>query len=257
MNAKRQLVAFYTLIRREMVRTFRVWVSALISPMITTTLYFVIFGHVIGSRVGSMEGYSYLQFIAPGLIMMSIINNSYVSAVSAAFMMKFQRDIEEILVSTMSRWVMLLGFVVSGMLRGILVGSIVTVIALLFTHLHIHSLWGIILVVLLSSAVFAAAGVLNAMYAKTFDQINFMTTFVITPLTYLGGVFYSISMLPDIWKYISMVNPITYIIHSFRFAVLGVESYHIWVAYIVMAFIFAILFAISLYSLKRGPGMRI
>ncbi len=257
MNAsKRQWVAYCTLVQRELVRTCRVWVSALISPIITTVLYFVIFGHVIGTRVGMMQGYTYLQFIAPGLIMMSIINNSYTCAVSAFFNMKFQRDIEELLVAPMSRWVMLVGFITAGMIRGILVGVIVSVIALLFTHLHMHSFAGIVLVVLLSAAVFSTAGVLNALSAKTFDHINFMTTFVITPLTYLGGVFYSITMLPAVWQYLSMANPITYIIHSFRFAVLGVGSYHIWIAYLVMLAIFATLFYIALFCFKRGIGMR-
>lgn len=163
MKIKRQVIAFWTLIQRELVRTFRVWISTLVSPIITTVLYFVIFGHVIGSRVGAIEGYSYLQFIAPGLIMMSIINNSYASGVSGFFNMKFARDIEELLVTPMHRWIMLAGFVIAGMLRGIIVGTIVTLIALLFTHLHVHSFCGIFLVVLLSSAVFATLGVLNAL----------------------------------------------------------------------------------------------
>ncbi len=256
MKINRQLIAFATLINRELVRMLRVWVSTLVSPIITTVLYFLIFGHVIGSRVGTIEGYSYLQFISPGLIMMSIINNAYASGVSGFFNMKFARDIEELLVTPMHRWVMLSGFVIAGMLRGMIVGSIVTLIALLFTHLHMHSLSGIILVAILSSAVFSTAGVLNALYAKTFDHINFMTTFVITPLTYLGGVFYSISMLPPVWRYISMANPITYIIHSFRFSVLGIGAYHVWMAYAVMALVFALLFYIAWFCLKRGFGLR-
>lgn len=257
MNAKAQLISFYTLFRREFIRTFRVWISTLLSPILTTILYFVIFGHVIGSRVGQMDGYSYLQFIAPGLIMMAIITNSYAASLSAFYFMKFQRDIEGLLITPTSRAVMLLGFVAAGMFRGILVGSIVTIIALLFTHLHLHSLLGVLLVVLLSSAVFSLAGIINALYAKTFDQLNFMTTFVITPLTYLGGVFYSIKMLPQFWQHLSLANPITYIIHSFRFSVLGIGSYHVWIAYAVMFLIFLALFYFALFCFKRSIGMQL
>jgi ABC-2 type transport system permease protein len=250
------LIAFYTLIMKEGKRTFRIWSQTLLPPAITTALYFVIFGHIIGSRVGEMGGYPYIQFIAPGLIMMSIITSSYASAVSSFFSAKFQRNIEELLVSPTPDWVILLGFSFGGMLRGVLVGIIVAAIALLFTHLQIYSYLDIIAVCFLSSAIFSLGGIINAVYAKSFDDISIIPSFVLTPLTYLGGVFYSIHLLPPVWHFLSLVNPIVYIIGNFRYGFLGIsESHHIGSFAFMILFMVA-LYLLALYLLKRGKGLR-
>jgi ABC-2 type transport system permease protein len=256
MSFLEKFIAFFTIVRREWVRTFRIWAGTLLPPAITTILYFIIFGHVIGSRVGDIDGYPYLLFIAPGLIMMSVITNAYACSVSAFFGSKFQRDLEEMLVSPMPEWVMLSGFMVAGMVRGILVGIIVTIIALLFTHLTVHSILIIIGVALLTAAIFSLAGVLNAIYANSFDDISLVPTFVLTPLTYLGGVFYSISMLPVVWQYISLVNPIVYIIHSFRYGILGTDADYLWQSFIAMIFVVIALFLLALYLIKKGVRIR-
>ncbi len=256
MNFKQMFIAFFTIVYREWVRTFRIWGGTLLPPIITTVLYFVIFGNVIGKRVGLMDGYPYLQFIAPGLIMMAVITNSYACTVSAFFGAKFHRDIEEMLVTPMPFSIMLAGFMVAGMVRGVLVGIIVTVIALLFTHLTMHSVLSVIFVTLLCSAIFSLAGILNAMYAKSFDAISIIPTFVLTPLTYLGGVFYSLALLPPIWRYLSMANPIVYIIHSFRYAILGTNAAGIPIAFSVMFLVAFGMFVLTWWLLKRGVGVR-
>ncbi len=250
------LISFYTLVMKEAKRTFRIWSQTLLPPAITTTLYFIIFGHVIGSRVGSMGGYPYIQFIAPGLIMMTVITSSYASAVSSFFSAKFQRSIEELLVSPTPDWVILIGFSFGGVLRGVLVGIIVTVIALIFTHLQVHSIIDIVAVTLLSSSIFSLAGIINAVYARNFDDISIIPSFVLTPLTYLGGVFYSIHLLPPVWHYISLANPIVYIIGNFRYGFLGIsESHHIGSLAFMILFM-AALYILALYLLKRGKGLR-
>lgn len=256
MNLYRNYIAFYTIVRREWIRTFRIWAGTLLPPIVTTVLYFIIFGHVIGSRLGSMDGFSYLEFIAPGLIMMAVITNSYACTVSGFFSLKFNRDIEEMLVTPMPMWIILTGFMVAGMVRGILVGSFVTIIALFFTHLVVHSLLVVIMVTLLSSAIFSIAGVINAMYAKSFDDISLIPTFVLTPLTYLGGVFYSISLLPVVWQYISMANPIVYIINTFRFGLLGVSTYSLSLELSIMVLILVGIFFLTSYWMKRGFGVK-
>lgn len=256
MSPYEKLIAFYTIVHREWVRTFRVWAGALLPPIVTSILYFVIFGHVIGSRVGSMDGFSYLQFITPGLIMMSVITNAYSATVSGFFSLKFSRDIEEILVTPMPSWVLLSGFMVAGMVRGILVGAMVTVIALCFSHVSIHSLLVVIVVTLVASAIFALAGVLNAIYAKSFDDISLIPTFVLTPLTYFGGVFYSIKLLPHTWQVLSMLNPIVYIINTFRYGILGVSTFQLSVELSVMMLIAALFFAVTWWLIERGIGVK-
>jgi len=256
MSLKQVAIAFYTIVHREWVRTFRIWIGTLLPPVITTILYFVIFGHVIGQRIGLMAGYPYLQFIAPGLIMMAVITNAYSSTVAAFFSIKFHRDIEDMLVSPMPPWIIVFGFMVSGMIRGVLVGIIVTIIALFFTHLKIHSFPTIILVVLLSSSIFSLGGILNAIYANSFDEISIIPTFILTPLTYLGGVFYSLNLLPVFWRKLSLANPIVYIIQSFRYGLLGVESHDLVISFLVMLFIAIVCFLITLWLVKKGVGIK-
>jgi len=256
MNKKEKWIAFSTIVGKEVGRIFRIWSQTLLPPAITTTLYFVIFGQVIGSRVGEMGGYKYIQFIAPGLIMMNIITSSYASSVSSFFGAKFQRNIEELLVSPMSNTLILLGYIAGGMARGVLVGIIVGVVALFFTHLHVHSIGSIIVVTLLTSAIFSLAGIINAVYAKSFDDIFIIPTFVLTPLTYLGGVFYSIKLLPGFWQYVSLGNPILYMVDNFRYGFLGIADSHLLLSYIIMFCFIFLLFILAYVLIGRSTGLR-
>ena len=220
------------------------------------TLYFIIFGNLIGRRIGSMDGFDYMQFIAPGLIMMSVITNSYGNVVSSFFGAKFGRHVEEMLVSPMSNATIIVGHVAGGVLRGVMVGALVTLIALFFTKLEVRHPWVTISIVLLSSVVFALAGFINAVFARKFDDISIVPTFVLTPLTYLGGVFYSISMLPPFWQQVSLANPILYMVNAFRYGILGSSDISIGMAYLILAAFVIALFAACLQLMRRGIGIR-
>ncbi|HUA78918.1 MAG TPA: ABC transporter permease [Dyella sp.] len=257
MSNSGNLVALYTIVRREIVRIMRIWTQTLIPPAITMTLYFVIFGKLIGSRIGTIQGgFSYMQYIVPGLVMMSIITNSYGNISSSFFGAKFQRSVEEMLVSPMSNWVILLGYVTGAVTRGLVVGVLVLLIALLFTHLQIAHPLVTFLSVLFGATIFSLAGFVNAIYAKKFDDIALVPTFVLTPLTYLGGVFYSVSMLSEPWQSISRVNPILYMVNAFRYGVLGISDVQVGIAFGVMLVFVIGLSAIALSLLKRGVGLR-
>jgi ABC-2 type transport system permease protein len=257
MNASGNLVALGTIVRREIVRIMRIWTQTLIPPAITMTLYFVIFGKLIGSRIGTIEGgFTYMQYIVPGLVMMSIITNSYGNISSSFFGAKFSRAVEEMLVSPMPNWVILLGYVAGAVVRGMIVGALVLVIALFFTHLQVVQPLITFASVLLGATIFSLAGFVNAVYAKKFDDIALVPTFVLTPLTYLGGVFYSVNMLAEPWQSISRINPILYMVNAFRFGVLGVSDVSIGVAFAVMLVFVAGLSALALFLLKRGVGLR-
>jgi len=256
MNLNLNMIAFYTIVRKEVIRVLRIWIQTIVPPAITMTLYFVIFGNLIGSRVGVMGGYSYMQFIAPGIIMMSVITNSYGNVVSSFFGAKYGGHIEEMLVSPMSNATIILGHIAGGVLRGLLVGAMVTIIALSFTKLELKHPLITFSIVFLSSVVFAMAGFINALYAKKFDDIAIIPTFIITPLTYLGGVFYSINLLPDFWQFASKFNPILYMVNAFRFGILGTSDIDISYAYIVVCAFIVILFTLSFVLLKRGVGIR-
>jgi ABC-2 type transport system permease protein len=220
------------------------------------TLYFIIFGNLIGSRIGEMGGYDYMQFIVPGLIMMAVITNSYGNVVSSFFSMKFQRSIEELLVSPVPNWTILAGYVAGGMARGLSIGLIVTLLSLGFTHLSIHNLPMVVITVFLTSALFSLGGFINAMLATKFDDISIVPTFILTPLTYLGGVFYSIELLPDFWQGVSMVNPILYMVNGFRYGILGVSDVNPFVS-LGMILIFIVLLAtVALRMLAKGKGIR-
>ena len=203
MKMAEQWIALSTIVRKEIVRFTRIWVQTLLPPVITMGLYFVIFGQLIGSRIGQMDGFSYVEFVVPGLIMMSVITNSYSNVVSSFFGVKFQRSVEELLVSPTPNYIILLGYVLGGVSRGLLVGFIVTLVSFLFTDLTIDSLPITIAIVFMTAIVFSLAGFLNAVFARTFDDISIVPTFILTPLTYLGGVFYSISLLPPVWQSVS------------------------------------------------------
>ncbi|NOX70113.1 MAG: ABC transporter permease [Gammaproteobacteria bacterium] len=256
MNIPLNLIAVKTIMRKEVLRVLRIWIQTIVPPAITMTLYFIIFGNLIGRRVGSMDGYDYMQYIAPGLIMMSVITNSYGNVVSSFFGAKFGRHIEEMIVSPMSNAAIIVGHVAGGVMRGIFVGILVTVIALGFTQLEVQHPFITMSMVLLSSIVFALAGFINAVFARKFDDISIVPTFVLTPLTYLGGVFYSISMLPDFWQKVSLANPILYMVNAFRYGILGTSDISIGYAYLIVGIFVVGLFTASLMLLNRGIGIR-
>jgi len=253
---KRNWISLTSIARKEMIRIFRIWVQTLVPPVITITLYFIIFGGFIGSQLGKIGGFDYMAFIAPGLIMMSIITNSYSNTVSSFFSTKFQRNIEELLVSPTPNWVLILGYVSGGMTRGLCVGMLVSVVSLIFVRLPLFNVLFIVLFALLTSFVFSLAGMINGILAKKFDDISIIPTFVITPLTYLGGVFYSISLLPEFWQNISMANPVVYMIGGFRYGFLGVADSNIWVGLGMLVLFSVLLFSTTLYLLRKGVGVR-
>jgi len=256
MFTKLSWIAFETIVIREIRRFMRIWVQTLLPPAITMTLYFVIFGRLVGSRVGEMGGYEYMQFIVPGLVMMAVITNSYSNVVSSFFGIKFQRNIEELLVSPVSNLVIILGFVLGGVARGIIVGAIVTAVSLFFSHLQIQH-WGITLsVVVLTAILFSLGGMINAIFARNFDDISIVPTFVLTPLTYLGGVFYSISLLPEFWQWVSKINPILYMVNAFRYGILGVSDVSVAFSFGMIILFIIVLFGLSLYLLNKGRGIR-
>lgn len=256
MTPQATMTALNTIVTREIRRFTRIWPQTLLPPAVTMTLYFVIFGNLIGSRIGQMGGYDYMSFIVPGLIMMSVITSSYANVVSSFFSMKFQRSIEELLVSPVPNLVILAGYVAGGMARGLGVGLIVTLLSLGFTDLQIHNLPVMILTVLLTSALFSLGGFINAMLATKFDDISIVPTFVLTPLTYLGGVFYSIDLLPSFWQGVSMINPILYMVNAFRYGILGVSDVDVRIALGMIFLFIIILTVVSLRLLKRGKGIR-
>ena len=256
MNATQTLIVLWTLVLKEIKRFTRIWPQTLLPPSITMAMYFIIFGNLIGSRIGDMDGFSYMDFIVPGLIMMSVITNSYSNVASSFFSNKFQRSIEEMMVSPMPNWVILAGFILGGMARGLGVGLIVTVVSLFFTRLTMEHPLLTVLVVVLTSALFSIGGFINALLANKFDDISIVPTFILTPLTYLGGVFYSISMLPDFWQGVSMLNPILYMVNVFRYGFLGVSDIPVgWALTAIFAFII-VLFVVALTMLERGKGIR-
>jgi len=247
--------AFSTIIVKEIKRFSRIWIQTLLPPAITTLLYFVIFGNLIGKAIGDMEGYNYSEFIAPGLIMMAIINNSYANVVSSFFGAKFHGNIQEMIISPLPSTVVLLGFISGGVARGLLVGVIVTLVSMFFTDLHIHNIGIVISVVILTSFLLALAGFINAFYAKTFDGMNIVPIFILGPLTYLGGVFYSISMLPEFWQTVSQLNPILYMVNGFRYGFLGVSDTPITITFLILITMNIILYAVAYSLLKKGKGI--
>lgn len=250
------LVALRTIVRREIARILRIWGQTLVPPAITMTLYFLIFGGLIGSRIGEMGGVSYMDFIVPGLVMMSIIQNSYGNISSSFFGAKFGRHVEELLVSPMPNWVVLWGYVAGAVARGLAVGVIVLAVAMLFTTVRIPHPLVTLSTVLLGATIFALAGFVNAVYAKKFDDVAIVPTFILTPLTYLGGVFYSVTLLPDWAQAITHANPIFYMVNAFRYGLLGQSDVPLWIAYALMIGFVVVLSALALTLLRRGVGLR-
>jgi ABC-2 type transport system permease protein len=249
-------IGFRTIIIREFGRIIRIWGQTLVPSAVTTALYFVIFGNLVGQRIGEMGGFDYRAYIAPGLIMMAVITNSYGNVVSSFFGAKFGKHIEELLVSPLPNWVIVAGYVCGGLLRGVMVGLVVTLVALMFSRLHVHSVGVIVAAVLLTSAVFSLGGIINAIFAKNFDQVNWIPAFVLTPLTYFGGVFYSIDLLPAWAQKISMVNPILHMVNAFRYGFLGTSDVSVTGAFVMMSVCVAVLFVAAVTLLNRGTGTR-
>ncbi|MGJ8691137.1 MAG: ABC transporter permease [Thalassotalea sp.] len=256
MSAARNVIALKSILNKEIHRFMRIWVQTLVPPAITISLYFVIFGELIGSRIGLMGGFDYMSFIVPGLIMMSVITSSYANVASSFYSAKWQRNVEEMLVAPIPNWVMVAGYVGGGMARGILVGLMVTLISLFFTDIQVHNIWVILITVCLTSATFALGGLINAIYAVTFDDISIIPTFVLTPLTYLGGVFYSISLLPEFWQSASQINPIMYMVNAFRYGFLGITDVSLTIAFGVLAVFIVTLFAVAMTLITKGIGLR-
>lgn len=256
MNIGQQWVALCTIVRKEVTRFSRIWLQTLIPPVITMGLYFVIFGHLIGGRIGQMGGFDYMTFVVPGLVMMSVINNAYSNVVSSFFSAKFNHSIEELLVSPTPSYIILFGYVCGGMLRGLAVGVIVTLVSLFFARFQLEHVGVTLLVVLLASVLFALAGLINAIFANSFDDISIIPTFVLTPLTYFGGVFYSIELLPEFWQTVSQFNPILYLVNAFRYGFLGVSDVNIQVALLGTSVFVLLLYISAWWLLEKGKRLR-
>ncbi|CDG90200.1 ABC transporter permease [Xenorhabdus bovienii] len=249
-------VALKTLWMKEITRFGRIWVQTLLPPVITMSLYFVIFGNLVGSRIGEMGGFSYMQFIVPGLIMMSVITNSYANVSSSFFGAKFQGSIEEVLVAPVPTHIIIAGFVGGGVTRGVCVGILVTLVSQLFVPVQIHS-WSMVVITLLATSIlFSLAGLLNAIYAKTFDDISIIPTFVLTPLTYLGGVFYSLTLLPEFWQIVSKLNPIVYMISGFRYGFLGITDVSLTMTLGMLGMFIFVFYLLAWYLIESGRGLR-
>lgn len=249
-------VAFRTILYKEVRRFTRIWPQTLLPPAITTALYFLIFGKLIGDRIGTVNGVSYMDYIVPGVILMSVISHSYSNVVSSFYSTKFQHHIEELLVAPVPNWVILSGYVCGGIARGVMVGGVVAAISMLFTQVSVLN-WPITLTVLiLTSTLFALAGFINAVFADSFDDISIIPNFVLTPLSYLGGVFYSLAMLPPIWQTIAQGNPILYMINAFRFGLIGVTDVDISLAFQMTAGFITFLSGLSLFLLHKGIGIK-
>ncbi len=256
MDARGQVRALAVVARKETVRILRIWIQTIVPPVITMTLYFVIFGNLIGRRIGEMGGFEYMQYMAPGLIMMSVISNSYGNVVSSFFGAKFQGHLQEMIVAPMHTWVIILGHVVGGVVRGLSVGAVVTIVALFFTRVEVQSPLIAFSILVLTSMVFSLGGMINAIFASKFDDISIIPTFVLGPLTYLGGVFYTTALLPDFWAKVSAFNPILYMVNGFRYGVLGVSDIEIGMAYAVIGAFLGLAFFACYYMISRGIGIR-
>lgn len=256
MSARANYIAFKAIMVKEILRFSRIWIQTILPPMISTALYFLIFGRLIGSQIGDMDGFHYMEYIVPGLILMAVITNSYGNVVASFYSAKFQRNVEEMLVAPVPNYLIMIGFVGGGVARGLAVGFAVTLVALFFTAIPVHNLWIAVSVLLLTSILFSLGGLINAIYANSFDDITIIPTFVLTPLTYLGGVFYTVTMLPPFWQSVSLANPILYMVNAFRYGLLGVSDVNMGVAFMAIIGFNAGLFWYALYLLNRGYGVR-
>ncbi len=256
MTGYQKWISYYTMLRREFVRMIRIWSQTLLPPIVTTSLYFVVFGAFIGSQLAAIEGYSYMQFIVPGLIMMSMITSSYMNTVSTFYFSKWQRTLDEVLVSPTPNWIVIAGFVSGGMIRGLFVGTLVLLVSLLFTHLVIHQILVLIFAGILTTMLFSLAGLINGIFAKGFDGISIVPTFVLTPLTYLGGVFYSVNQFPEFWRTVSLFNPILYMVNAFRYGFLGISDVSITLSFSLLIGLNIVLLGLTVYLFKKGWGFK-
>lgn len=256
MSGYQMWVSYYTMIRKEFVRMIRIWSQTLLPPIVTTSLYFIVFGSFIGSQLGQIHGFSYMQFIVPGLIMMSMITSSYMNTVSTFYFAKWQRNLDEVLVSPTPDWVVIAGFISGGMLRGLLVGVLVLGVSLFFTHLVIHQVLLLLLAGVLTTMLFSLAGLINGIFAKGFDGISIVPTFVLTPLTYLGGVFYSVNQFSDFWRTVSLFNPILYLVNAFRYGFLGVSDVSVTLSFSLLISLTIILLIVTVVLFKKGLGFK-
>lgn len=256
MTLREKYIAFHTILVKEILRFSRIWIQTILPPMITTALYFLIFGQLIGSQIGPMDGFRYIDYIIPGLIMMAVISNSYANVVSSFYGAKFQHHIEEMLVAPVPNYLILLGFIGGGVARGMAVGVAVTGVVWMFSDVRVEHFTVAVSVVLLTSILFSLGGFINGVYAKSFDDISIIPTFILTPLTYLGGVFYALSMLPPFWQKVSLFNPILYMVSAFRFGFLGSSDIHIGISFMIMLVLVVTLFVFSLRLLNKGYGVR-
>lgn len=249
-------VAFRTIVTKEILRFARIWVQTVLPPAIMMALYFVIFGKLIGAQIGDMAGYRYIDFIVPGLILMSVISNSYANVVSSFYSSKFQHNVEELLIAPLPNAVILAGYVAGGVARGVVVGIVVTIVSLFFSDFEIHSYAVTLAVFVLTSILFSTAGFINAVYANSFDDISIVPTFVLTPLTYLGGVFYSIDLLPEVWQWLSLLNPVLYMVNAFRYGLLGTSDIPLAMAFVIILIFIGLFAVVSLRLLTRGVGIK-
>ncbi len=255
-QAQINLTAYLTLSRREVHRFLRIWPQTIMPSAVTMTLYFLVFGKFVGARIGLMDGVSYVDFIAPGLIMMAVITNAYTNTAFGFFIGKFQGNIEELLVAPIPSWVILLGYTTSGVLRGIVVGLVVIGVAMIFGGFSVAHFWLMLVVIFLSSLLFSLAGLFNGVFAKNFDDISIVPTFLLTPLTYLGGVFYSINLLSPFWKKLSLFNPVLYMVNAFRYGIVGISDISLWLAMTILIGMTVLLTVGNIYILDRGIGFR-
>ncbi|RUM51938.1 MAG: ABC transporter permease [Methylococcus sp.] len=250
-------IAYQTILRREIRRFARIWPQTLLPPVITTSLYFLIFGTLIGERIGDMDGKPYMEYLVPGIILMAVISNSYNNVVSSFYSTKFQRHIEELLIAPVPNWVILSGYVSGGVARGLIVGFVVALVSGFFTQLNVHHYGVAAAVMVLTAILFSLAGFINATLANSFDDVSIIPNFVLTPLTYLGGVFYSIDLLPDFWQKISLVNPILYMVNAFRYGLIGVSDIDVVTAFLIVGLFVVVLVLTSLFLLHRGIGIKV
>ncbi len=256
MTPDKMLISYTTMLRNELVRIFRIWSQTLLPPVVTTSLYFVVFGAFIGSQIAPIEGFSYMQFIVPGLIMMSVITSSYMNTVSMFYFAKWTHTLDELLVSPTPDWVVIAGYVSGGVLRGLLVGALVLAVSLFFTHLAIVNALVLVAAIVLTSVLFSLGGLINGVFAKGFDGISIVPTFVLTPLTYLGGIFYSVDMLPEFWQKVSLFNPILYMVNAFRYGFLGITDIPLWQCFAVLLGFMAVALIVLAYIFKQGIGLK-
>lgn len=256
MYLKNNFIAYKTIVIKEILRFSRIWLQTIVPPAITMGLYFIIFGQLIGSQLNDIDNYSYMDYIVPGLIIMSIITNSYANVVSSFYGTKFHHHIEELLVSPISNLTIIAGYVSGGVARGLIVGMVVTLVSLFFTRINIDSYLVTFVIALLTAILFSLGGLINAIFANSFDDISIVPTFVLTPLTYLGGVFYSIEMLPELWQNVSLFNPVLYMVNGFRMGMLGVSDASLTTAILIILGFIALLGSIALWLLHHGVGIK-